>query len=79
MGEITIGRNKTFTLPYLDFRGTPTGIDVRKVVETNITPVCVTAVASTVPNTGMIGAGIVRQPLKCFQDAVRAFAEQVQS
>ena len=77
MGEITMGRNEMFTLPYLDSRGTPVGIDILKVVETNITPVCVTAMASTVPNVGMIGAGVVRQPLKCFQDALRAFADQL--
>jgi hypothetical protein len=76
MSEITIGRSEAFTLPYLDFRSTPTGIDVLKVVETNIAPICVTAMASTRPNIGMIGAGVVRQPLKCFQDALRAFADQ---
>lgn len=76
MSEVTIGRSEAFTLPYLGFRGTPAGVDILKVVETNITPICVTAMASTRPNVGMIGAGVVRQPLKCFQDAVRAFAGQ---
>lgn len=74
MSEITLGRSEAFFLPYLDFRGTPTGIDILKVVETNLTPVCVTAIASAQPNVGMIGAGVVRQPLQCFQDALRAFA-----
>jgi hypothetical protein len=76
MSEVTVGRSEAFTLPYLGFRGTPAGVDILKVVETNITPICVTAMASTRPNVGMIGAGVVRQPLKCFQDAVRAFAGQ---
>jgi len=76
MSEITIGRHETFTLPYLDFRGTPTGIDVLRVMQTNIAPICVTAMASTSPDTGMIGAGVVRQPLECFRAALRAFVEQ---
>jgi hypothetical protein len=76
MSEITLGRNEAFTLPYLDFQGTPTGVDVLKVVETNVTPVCVTAMASTSPNVGMIGAGVVRQPVQCFESALRAFAER---
>lgn len=75
MSEITAGRNETFTVPYLDFRGTPLGIDVRRVIETNISPACVTAIASTVPNTGMIGAGLVRQPLGCFESALRRFGD----
>jgi hypothetical protein len=73
MSEITVGRNEAFTVPYLGFRGTPLGIDVREVVRAGISPVCVTAIASTVPNTGMIGAGVVRQPLECFNSALRSF------
>jgi hypothetical protein len=74
MREITIGDNETFTLPYMNFLGTPTGIDLLKVVETGITPVCVTAIASTQPNTGMIGAGFVRQPLSVFHNGLKAFS-----
>jgi len=77
MREITIGENETFTLPYMDFQGTPTGIDLLKVVETNITPVCVTAIASTLPNTGMIGAGFVRQPMGAFHEALKTFVAEL--
>lgn len=38
MYEITVAEHKSFTIPQLDFRGTPTGVDIRKVVETGITP-----------------------------------------
>src|SRR3990170_105667 len=37
MYEITVAEHKIFTMPALDFRGTPTGIDLRKVVELGIT------------------------------------------
>jgi hypothetical protein len=76
MSEITMGRNDMFTIPYLDSQGTPVGIDILRVVETNIAPKCVTAMASVLPNVGMIGAGVVRQPLECFQEALRAMAGQ---
>lgn len=76
MGEITVGRSEVFTIPYLDSRGTPVGIDIRRVVELDTSPVCVTAVASTMPNVGMIGAGMVRQPIECFRDALRCFARE---
>src|SRR5574341_272359 len=33
MYEITVAEHKLFTMAALDFRGTPTGIDLRKVVE----------------------------------------------
>ena len=36
MYEITAGENTVYQIPSLNFRGTPTGIDVIKVVEKNI-------------------------------------------
>ncbi|NLC98586.1 MAG: DUF1116 domain-containing protein, partial [Actinomycetales bacterium] len=38
MGEITLGNNDRWSLPVLDFMGAPTGIDVPKVVRTQILP-----------------------------------------
>ncbi len=75
MYEITFAEHKYFTIPTLDFRGTPTGIDIRKVVETNITPRVNTGIAHKEAGVGQIGAGLVRPPIEMFQEALMAFAE----
>lgn len=75
MYEITYTEHKYFTIPQLDFRGTPTGIDIRKVVETNITPRINTGIAHKEAGIGQIGAGLVRPPIEIFQEALLAFAE----
>jgi hypothetical protein len=76
MYEITTGEHKYFTMPPLDFRGTPTGIDIRKVVETGITPRVNTGIAHKDPGVGQVGAGLVRPPMAMFEDAVFAYAEE---
>jgi hypothetical protein len=69
MYEITFSEHEIFTIPSLNFRGTPLGIDVRRVVETGILPQINTGIAHKNPGEGMIGAGILRAPEKCFRDA----------
>jgi hypothetical protein len=76
MYEITFSESKFFTMPSLDFRGTPTGIDIRKVVELGITPRINTGIAHKNAGVGQVGAGLVRPPLKIFEDALLAFAEK---
>jgi hypothetical protein len=76
MYEITFAESKYFTMPSLDFRGTPTGIDLRKVVELGITPRINTGIAHKNAGVGQVGAGLVRPPLKIFEDALIAFAEK---
>jgi hypothetical protein len=76
MYEITFAESKFFTMPSLDFRGTPTGIDIRKVVELGITPRINTGIAHKDPGVGQVGAGLVRPPMKIFEDALLAFAEK---
>src|SRR5258706_1854557 len=76
MYEITFGESKLFTMPVLDFRGTPTGIDLRKVVELGIAPRINTGIAHKNAGVGQVGAGLVRPPLKIFEDALVAFAEK---
>jgi hypothetical protein len=76
MYEITFSEHKYFNFPFLDFRGTPTGIDIRKVVETNMPPRVNTGVAHKDPGVGQVGAGVVSAPMKCFEDALVAFAEK---
>jgi hypothetical protein len=75
MYEICIGENDVFQIPALDFRGTPTGIDVIKVVEKNITPFLDTGVAHKNPGVGQVGAGVVSAPAEPFVKAFQAFAE----
>ncbi len=75
MYEITEAEHGSFTIPYLDFRGTPTGIDIRKVVETGITPRVNTGIAHKEAGVGQIGAGLVRPPMAIFEEALVAFAE----
>jgi hypothetical protein len=72
MYEITFDEHEQFTIPSLDFRGTPCGIDVRYVMETGILPQINTGIAHKEPGIGMVGAGILRAPDKCFQDAFEA-------
>jgi hypothetical protein len=74
MYEITFAESKFFTLPPLDFRGTPTGIDLRKVVELGITPRINTGIAHKNAGVGQVGAGLVRPPLRIFEDALVSFA-----
>ena len=76
MYEITVAEHKYFTIPYLDFRGTPTGTDIRKVVETGIAPRVNTGIAHKEAGVGQIGAGLVRPPLEIFEAALVAFAER---
>jgi hypothetical protein len=76
MYEITAGEHKHFTMPALDFRGTPTGIDVRKVVELGIAPRINTGIAHRKPGVGQVGAGLVRPPMAIFEQALVAFAER---
>jgi len=74
MGEITTAENPNVTIPALGFRGLPTGIDVRKVMDTGILPVINTAIAHKEPGIGMIGAGITHPPIEAFQKATLALA-----
>ncbi len=76
MYEITAAEHKHFTLPVLDFRGTPTGIDIRKVVELGIAPRINTGIAHKNAGVGQVGAGLVRPPLAIFEQAVLAYAEK---
>jgi hypothetical protein len=79
MYEITMAENDAYLIPPLDFRGTPTGIDLRKVVETGILPAINTGVAHREPGIGQVGAGLVRPPMQCFREALLAFANHVES
>ncbi len=76
MYEITTAEHQYFTIPYLDFRGTPTGIDLRKVVELGITPRVNTGIAHREAGVGQVGAGLVRPPMSIFEQALLAYADE---
>ncbi|MHB1134892.1 MAG: YlbE family protein [Chloroflexota bacterium] len=77
MMEITLARNNGLALPPLGFVGTPTGIDVRKVLDTGIAPAINTGIAHREAGVGQVGAGIARAPLACFEQALLALAEEL--
>jgi len=76
MYEITCTRNKNFIIPFLDFQGTPTGIDLRKVVRTGITPTINTGIAHKEAGIGQVGAGMVSFPLEIFKQALKSYAQK---
>lgn len=76
MYEITFGEHSHFTIPPLDFRGSPTGIDIRRVVELGITPRVNTGIAHREAGVGQVGAGLVRPPIEIFEQALLAYAER---
>ncbi len=76
MYDITVAEHTHFTIPQLDFRGTPVGIDLRKVVEFGVTPRVNTGIAHREAGIGQVGAGLVRPPVEIFERALEAFAEQ---
>jgi len=69
MYEITVAENNVYQIPYLNFRGTPTGIDVCKVVEKNVLPFIDTGVAHKEPGIGQVGAGVLSAPAEPFKKA----------
>lgn len=76
MYEITIAENTTYKIPIFNFRGTPTGIDVLKIIDTGILPTINTGIAHKEPGIGMVGAGLVKPPAKCYEDALIAFYDK---
>jgi hypothetical protein len=75
MHEITLGENPRWSVPVLEFQGTPTGIDVAKVCRTGILPQINTGMAGKVAGTGQVGAGLVTPPAEIFPTALARLAE----
>ena len=69
--EIAVGENSHYHIPYLGYRGSPTGIDVFKVLDTGVLPAMDIGVAGR--DGGQIGAGIVRAPMECFERAAEVW------
>ncbi len=77
MHTITLAPNPNWTMPALGFAGTPTGLDVRKVLDTNTLPIINTGIAHKEAGVGQVGAGLVRPPMECFTEALKALAEAI--
>ena len=70
--RICVARSGRFKLPFLDYRGSPIGVDVRKVVEMEISPSINTGILHVSAGTGQVGAGVARAPIACFREALLA-------
>lgn len=77
MYEVTWTENKNYTIPFLNFRGTPAGVDIRKVIETGILPIITTGIAHKERGKGQIGAGIANPPMECFEQAILKLADKL--
>ncbi|NJC63038.1 DUF1116 domain-containing protein [Planosporangium flavigriseum] len=75
MVQICGAESSRFKLPTMDFRGTPLGVDVRRVVETGITPKVNTGILHASDGTGQIGAGVATAPVAGFREALMALRE----
>ncbi len=70
--RIALGEHPYYKVPGLGFRGTPVGVDARKVVEAGTLPVIDIVMGHRKPGVGMVGMGVVSPPMACFREAVRA-------
>jgi hypothetical protein len=77
MSQITVGRSRRFTIPALDFAGSPVGVDARLAVELGITPQITTGVLHATNGAGQIGAGVAHQPVEPFRAAIVALAHEL--
>jgi hypothetical protein len=76
MQQICAAESTRFKIPTMDFRGTPVGVDVRKVVETGLTPKVNTGILHATDGSGQIGAGVATAPLEGFRAAMLALREE---
>ena len=72
MYGICHGEHAAFSLPALDFRSAPLGIDVLRVLDSGVLPVINTGIAHKNAGVGQIGAGVTTAPLECFIKALAA-------
>jgi hypothetical protein len=73
MYRITHTESPLFSLPFAEFRGTPTGIDVHAVADSGITPVMDIGIAGA--GGGQIGAGLARAAHEPFAAASAALRQ----
>lgn len=76
MFEISVARHTHYKIPAMDFVGTPVGVDLRKVVDTGITPIINTGIAHREPGVGQVGAGLLYAPMVMFEKALERLADK---
>jgi hypothetical protein len=74
MASICADESTRFKLPTRNYRGTPLGVDVRRVVELSRTPKVTTGILHAHSGVGQIGAGVATAPIECFQAALHSLA-----
>ena len=77
MSRICAGTSTRLRLPVLNNQGTPLGVDVRKVVETAITPAVNTGIVHISDGSGQVGAGVAHAPIECFHQALLDLAQRL--
>jgi hypothetical protein len=75
MAQISVAQSSRFKLPTLGFRGTPLGIDVRRVVDTGTTPKVNTGILHVSAGLGQVGAGVATAPVAAFRAALLDLSE----
>jgi hypothetical protein len=72
MYAICVAEHPVLKIPFLNDRGAPFGIDLRRVVETGILPRINTGIAHREAGVGQVGFGLVRPPMEPFREALQA-------
>jgi hypothetical protein len=72
LDAVCVGNSSRFTIPVWGMKGSPVGVDVRRVVELGITPSVTTGILDNSGGTGQVGAGVAEAPLQVFIDALLA-------
>ncbi|MFT4946144.1 MAG: hypothetical protein ACI8TL_000376 [Natronomonas sp.] len=72
MYAITLAEHDEYTIPAFDDRGTPVGIDAKRVAESGARPVFNGGIAHRERGVGQVGAGLGRLPVEPFELAAEA-------
>ncbi len=74
MEKISVAKNTSYQIPNMGFDSLPCAIDMLKVIKTGITP-CIHG-GMIAKDGGLLGAGMARIPMECFEKALVAFSEK---
>ncbi|WP_200926289.1 DUF1116 domain-containing protein [Sphaerimonospora mesophila] len=72
LNEVCVGNSSRFMIPYWGMKGSPVGVDVRKVVELGITPKVTTGILHNSDGSGQVGAGVAEAPIEVFVQTLLA-------
>jgi hypothetical protein len=72
MAKICVARDEFYKIPYLDYIGTPVGLDIRRVLKTGIVRAVNTGLGHKNPGVGRVAAGIAYAPKLWFKKAAKA-------